>query len=53
MLAKPKEPRIPLPKSRWLAGPREVGGAPRYRAGPLRHRVRSRVGRRQHQCPGP
>jgi len=38
--------------SQGLAELREVGGTPRYRAGPLRHRVCSRVGRRQHQCPG-
>ena len=41
----------PDPASQGLAGLREVGGAPRYRAGPLRYRVRPRVGRRQHQYP--
>ena len=34
--------------SQVLAGLCEVGGTPRYRAGPLRHRARPRVGRRQH-----
>ena len=35
----------PDPASQGLVGLREDGGAPRYRAGPLRHRLRACLGR--------
>ena len=50
MLAKPKEPRIPLPKG-WQGCVKQA--VLHAIAHPLRHRVRSRVGRRQHRCLGP
>ena len=49
MLAKPKEPRIPLPKG-WQCGVKSAV----FHSIALAHYAfaRARAGRRQHQCPG-